>query len=282
MYISKINMKALNLKTLGSVLCCGMMLTSCHTTRQATGSRVVLKAESERYEAAISHAFAPESFQSKITMGMGNKSLKGALKMTNKKRLLLSVNAPLVGIEVARVEANSDSLRIVDKFDKCYVSYSMQELSDRIGGEVDLEAVQCLFTGRMYVPGRGAAGRSDFKRFAWHEEGEQLVGQYTSAGRYTLSYTLNAENCLAATEVVTADSSVVVRWSYEDHQSLNDALYPGRELLNVQTGGKSFQGSLTLGTPTVPAAPWSDFTPSRNYQTVTMPQLIETIKKLKE
>jgi outer membrane biogenesis lipoprotein LolB len=269
------NRRSLRLALMGGVV--ALALTGCHTSQKTTGNRAVLKAESERYEAALQQALTAESFQSKTTVGMGSLSLKGTLSMRQKKELLLTVKAPLLGLEIARVEATADSLWLIDKYDKVYVSLSIAEMAARIGGDVDLEALQCLLSGRMYVPGRGAATKSDFKRFAWTTEGDNLVGTYTAPDRYTLSYTINADNYLTATRVTLPDQTTSAEWTYADHTTSGRYVYPAKETLTF--GSKT--GTLTLGAPTVPAPSWTKFTPATNYKAVTAQELLETLKKMK-
>lgn len=254
-----------------------LTLTGCHTSQKASGNRAELKAESERYEAALQQALTAESFQSKTTVGMGSMSLKGTLSMRQKKDLLLTVKAPLLGFEIARLEATTDSLWLYDKYDKVYMALSITEMANRIGGDVDLEALQCLLAGRMYVPGRGAATKSDFKRFTWTTEGDNLVGTYTAKGRYELTYTINANNYLTATRVTLNDQTTSAEWTYSDHTESGKYIYPAKETLKF--GSKT--GTLTLGAPTVPAPSWTKFQPATNYKAVTAQELLETLKKLK-
>jgi outer membrane biogenesis lipoprotein LolB len=258
-----------------------LTLTGCHTTKNATSSRAELKAESERFETALQQALTAESFQSKVTVGMSSLSLKGQLKMHQRKDLLLQVNAPLLGFEIARVQATTDSLWMVDKYDKVYVALSIKEVSRSIGGDIDLEALQCLLTGRIYVPGRGAASKSDFKRFTWTTEGDNLVGTYTAEGRYTLSYTINADNYLSATTVTLADGSATAAWNYANHTQSGNYYYPQQETLKFVKGERTVQGSLNLNAPTIPAATWNAFQPGSGYKQVEPLQLIETLKKAK-
>jgi outer membrane biogenesis lipoprotein LolB len=270
-------------KVQGALLCgaIGLLLTGCHTTQRTGVSKAELKAESERYEAALQQALTAESCQQKVTLSMGSTSLKGSLKMHRGKDLLLSVNAPLLGFEIARVEATADSVWLVDKFDKVYVALSIADMSRSIGGDVDLEALQCLLTGRIYVPGRGAAGNSDFKRFSWSTSGDDLIGSYTANGRYTLIYTIDGDNRLAKTTVALADSSSVASWSYGSYTTDGSWCYPTRQTISFVKGEKTVNGSMTLGAPTVPAATWSHFASPSSYKQVDVPQLVETLKKAK-
>ncbi len=266
---------------MGGLAC--LALTGCHTTQHTTGNRATLKAESERYETALQQAMTAESMQQKVTYGMNGLSLKGALKMHRRKDLLLTVNAPLLGFELARVEATQDSVWLVDKFDKVYAAYSVAALSEYIGGDVDLEALQCLLTGRIYVPGRGAATKSDFKRFNWTAEGDALVGTYTAGNRYTLTYTISADNFLTQTRVETANGSTVAEWNYSGHTQSDTYYYPTQEQLSVKRGeAQSLSGTLTLGAPTIPTGNWTAFSPTSSYKQVEAKELVETLKKNKK
>ena len=78
--------------------------------------------------------------------------------MEKDKLTMISVRAPFVG-EVARIEADKDSILVVNKMKKRYYTHPLAELSQMVP---DLtEDLQSLLLGRMFVVGSGQLDKHD-------------------------------------------------------------------------------------------------------------------------
>lgn len=280
-------MKHIDIRLLGHFACllfCLLpFLTGCNRSRSVVGGdSSYSKAEQERYEAALKDFVAYQSLQSKVVFRMGGKSLKGTLRMVEGKRLMLAVNAPLLGFEVARVEMDHDSVWVVNKFDKTYAISTFSEMQERLGIDISLEALQCLLIGRIYLPGHGVATTSDFKRFSWTAMVDgSLVGEYSQDTRYTITYVIGENNRLKEVVLQVPARDVEVRWSYGGYASVGKTFWPGSETLAARVAGKQVKGEMTLGTPSFSIPVWSGFVPSRGYRRVSVVELMNAVKKLK-
>lgn len=280
-------MKYINIRFRWHVVCLLFsllpLLAGCHRSRSVVGGdSSYSKADRERYEAALKGYVAYQSLQSKVVFRMGGKSLKGTLRMVEGKHLMLAVNAPLLGFEVARVEMEHDSVWIINKFDKTYAIGTFTEMQERLGTDVSLEALQCLLIGRMYLPGRGAAAASDFKQFMWTTMVDgSLVGEYSQDARYTITYVIGENNRLKEVVLKVPARDVEVRWSYEKYASVGKTFWPGSETLSAHIADKQVKGEMTLGTPTFSIPMWNRFVPSRGYKRVSVVELMNAVKKLK-
>jgi len=265
------------------LFCLLLLLSGCSRSRSVVGGdSSYSKADRERYESVVKEHIAYQSLQSKIVFRMRGKSLKGTLRMVEGKRLMLAVNAPLLGFEIARIEMDEDSVWMVDKLDKMYAVGTFSEMKERLGTDISLEALQSLLTGRMYLPGRGTATASDFKRFTWTSMVDgSLVGEYSQDARYVMSYVIGENNRLKEVALKVPARDVEVRWNYAGYTAVENTFWPGSETLTVHIAGKQLKGEMSLGTPSLSIPMWSRFVPSRSYRRVTAAELMEAIKKLK-
>lgn len=76
--------------------------------------------------------------------------------MRKGKELFITVRVPLMG-EVARVEADTDSILIVNKLKKTYCKESLEGLT-RIS-TVSISDIQDIILGRMFIAGRGTLNK---------------------------------------------------------------------------------------------------------------------------
>ena len=100
--------------------------------------------------------------------------IKPSVKLYMKRgaELLLSVRVPLKG-EVARLEADRDSLLIVNKLNRTYLHESLETVS-RIA-DVTLSDIQDLFLGRLFIAGRGTLSKKDGKRVDIYQKGSDWL-----------------------------------------------------------------------------------------------------------
>ncbi len=95
--------------------------------------------------------------------------IKPSLKLYMKRGelIMLSVRVPLKG-EVARLEADKDSILIVNKLNRTYIRESIGQLT-KIAA-VTLSDIQDIFLGRVFIAGRGTLTKKDARRIDIYEE----------------------------------------------------------------------------------------------------------------
>ena len=260
-----------------------LTLVGCRSSRQVAGGldRKELSAARERYEAVIGRNFDYEFLQAKVKYALdGGKALSGKLNIEHGQRICMTVT--VLGIEVARVEANRETVTVVDKYDKVYATTTVADAAARLGleDEARLEAVEALLLGRMFVPGNGLAGKKDFDKLTWYPmENNELQADYM-ADKYQLSYVIDADNRVVATQVNVPEKKASFVWEYAAPVEVANGSMPSPETLPA-TGAKPLAAQLTLSNPSVGKRSWTSFEPSANYRQVTFAELIEIIKNLK-
>lgn len=261
------------------------ILTACTSSKRATQSGGVssinaeAKMQQTRYGEQLASHFDYDCLSSKVKLSMKGKTLNGKLQMERGKRLCLIVNAPMLGFEIARVEADRDSITMVDKMDKVYTRLSLQELANGHEDEICLEAVECLMLGRIFVPGRGEAKINDFGRLAWTAKEQDLVGTFQGES-YTIDYTLGADNHLASTHLAF-NKGFAATWNYADYMTVENGKLAGKEAISATRAAETVvEAGMTIGQPTLSKNGWNAFDPGNNYRRVTLSELVEIIKNI--
>ena len=266
-----------------------IMLTSCSSKKKVVkgtdGSDLqnvaAVALEKNRYEEVLQNAYDFKHLQSRVKYSFGSKSLNGRLNIERGKRLCLTVT--VMGIEVARMEVNQEKVVIVDKFDKLYCEYSIEEFAEKTGmkDEMRYEALECLLLGRIFIPGEGEAESRDFKKLTWASEGDLLKGEVSKA-KYSLQYVIGADNRLSQTEVKPTkegeDKSVVCQ--YAGYQPIEGGAFATAVQFSVVGAEKPLKADISLTTP-IMGKTWTSFTPNDNYTKVTLKELATAVKNLK-
>jgi len=263
-----------------------LVFTSCHTTRVTTVTLTGPHPEKARFESVVQNNYKYEALQSKVKYSMGKTSLNGKMCLESGNRLCLQVNAPLIGFEVARVEASQDSVLLVDKYDKMYSILSLANLYNikDISGH-EMEALECIMLGRIYIPGRGQASSRDYNKLTWSTpmlaDGKQGYSEGLYKGDdYSILYSIDENGRLVST--LLAVGAKTARWEYSDYQEIEEGLWlPTQEFITATNAdNKEISAGLKLTNPSLGESNWRDFTPTDSYNKVTVKELGNRIKSL--
>lgn len=266
----------------GIILLAGV-LAGCSASKKGASNigKQEMKAAKARYETVVNRNFDYEYLSAKVKYSLKGKSLGGKLNIEHGKRLCMTVT--LLGIEVARVEADEDVLLVVDKFDKVFAALPIAEAVSKLGlqEEAKLETLEALLLGRIYIPGDGTASAKDFKRLTWTLQDDQTLVGRCARNKYLLDYTIGADDYLTQTQVSMPDSHARFIWKYASPISIEGGSMPGVETLSGEGEGKQLSAQLTLSAPSVAKKNWNSFTPTSGYREVTFAELLTILKNLK-
>lgn len=260
-----------------------LITTSCGSSKRVADAPVVetpsMDMEKNMYEATLEKAYDFKLMQSKAKYTLGDKSLSGRLNIERGKRLCMTVT--VLGIEVARMEADQKKVVIVDKFDKLYTELSIEEFAARLGmqDEMRYEALECILLGRMFVPGEGEADAKDFKKLEWNIDNGVLYGNMNKP-KYQLSYRIGDDNRLAETNVKVKGGAAEIACKYAGYESIEGGEFATAETLSVASADMNVSASLSLSAPTMGKA-FTSFTPNAQYKQVDIKTLVTAIKNLK-
>ena len=100
--------------------------------------------------------------------------IKPSVKLFMKRgeSLMISVRVPLKG-EVARLEADKDSVLVVNKLNNAYVRESLEQASKL--ADITLSDLQDVFIGRVFIAGKGTLTKKDGKRADLYADGDGFL-----------------------------------------------------------------------------------------------------------
>lgn len=274
------------LKYLSLILMLIVLMTSCKSTKNFTKDLNGPNPERARFESVLANHYKYEALQSKVKFSMGKSSLSGKLCIESGKRFCLLLNAPLLGFEVARIEASRDSVILVDKFDKAFTVISLGELTKMEAlGDHGIEAIEALMLGRIFIPGKGLATSKDYELLQWSTPTDASGNKPLSTGlykgdNYELSYTINAQGQLMQTSLMNHDGKHA-SWQYSTYQEIDKkSVATAENIVAVDEDKKELRVGISLSNPTVGESTWRDFEPTNSYRRVTLEELGEILKKL--
>lgn len=275
--------KAIKLFCLLSLI---LFLTGCRSQKIGVKDQSTVTPEKTRFESVVQNSFSFEALQSKTKYTLGSTSLNGKMCLESGKRLCLQVNAPLLGFEIARVEATQEQILLVDKYDKVYCAFQLSDIYqiEEISGH-ELEALECLMLGRIYIPGKGVAKRRDYKSLTWTTpklaDGTYGVSEALYQGNdYSLLYRIDASGRLVSTRLTVGNKSAL--WEYAEYREVQkNKFVPVRETITaMDAGNEKFTAGLSLNSPELGESTWRNFEPNNSYREVSLQEMLEIVKQL--
>lgn len=274
------------LKYLSLIMMLIVLMTSCKSTKNFTKDLNGPNPERARFESVVANHYKYEALQSKVKLSMGKSSLNGKICIESGKRFCLLANAPLLGFEVARIEATRDSVLLVDKFDKIYTVITLGELTkmEALEGH-EMEALEALMLGRIFIPGKGQATSKDYESLKWSTPATTDAASSISTGvykgkNYELAYTINAQGQLMQTSLTTSDGKKAV-WQYTSFQEVDHKnVATAENIIATNAEKKELRAGISFSNPTLGESTWRDFEPTDSYRRVTLEELGEVLKKL--
>lgn len=193
--------------------------------------------------------------------------------MENSNRIDISIRAPFLG-EVGRLQADRDTIVVVNKMKKTYWSASMAELSDKFPG--GLELIQSVLLGRMMIFGEGVAGPDMGSQLTVYPDGEDgwLIMPKTKfqpkGARY--GYVAGPEGETEALIVEREGSDDYLQVDYDWKKSFKYDL-----LLQAAFGNKNLEATMSFDTPNWDPLPMAPIAVDSKYRRVEMREFLSKI-----
>lgn len=167
------------------------------------------------------------SYKMKLTVQAKGKriSANSTLKVQNNRFIVLSVSMPLLGIELGRIEIDSDNVFLIDKLHKIYVDMSFSEISEMVGADITLSTVQSLFLNDVFV--LDSDNHISLNRLFEEtrlDNGNILLSQKKNDTK--LEFEVNPVNKILLRTLMENTGKGVTEWVYSDFSDVDGIVYP--------------------------------------------------------
>lgn len=167
------------------------------------------------------------SYKMKLTVQAKGKriSANSTLKVQNNRFIVLSVSMPLLGIELGRIEIDSDNVFLIDKLHKIYVDMSFSEISEMVGADITLSTVQSLFLNDVFV--LDSDNHISLNRLFEEtrlDTGNILLSQKKNDTK--LEFEINPVNKILLRTLMENTGKGVTEWVYSDFSDVDGIVYP--------------------------------------------------------
>lgn len=209
------------------------MMAACSSTKLPKKEQMIGDLTAEAYVGEIIERNAQlQQLTAKMALtvnlgGKGNTRVSGTLRMRKNESIQLSV-APLLGIEVGRIEITPRKMVAIDRINKRYVELTFEELTALAHTELDFYTLQALFFNELFLPGKKELTTRDVSRFelSLDKEGEALINALQTK-KFTYQFqTTTQEAKLVESVIDMINKPYALRWRYDQFVSVGKTTHP--------------------------------------------------------
>lgn len=260
-----------------------IFISSCKSSKTGSVSKGMKQLEEMKYlEEVIGNSPSFDSFSSKmkLTVDLNGKetSVNGSLKMKRNELIQLSI-APVLGIEVARIEISPDSLLVLDRINKRYLYAPLSVLSFLANGDIDFYTIQSLFHNEIFLPGKKSVTPSDLSAFTLQQEEDRTVISLRKPKRFDYRFTTDRQAELTETRISAYTGKYQLNWNYGDFRQLDRKNFPARMEIAAGETGKLMHARLDLSRMQSGKINLSRTSVSRKYKQIGTDELLKLLFK---
>lgn len=260
-----------------------LLIASCKSSAPGSSSSGIKSMEEIKImEEVIKNSPSFETFSSKmrLTAVLGGKetSVNGSLKMKRNELIQLSV-APILGIEVARIEITKDSVLILDRINRQYIYVPISALSFLANGDMNFYTIQALFFNELFLPGNQKVTDSDIPAFSLKKDGDKLLIKSKKTKKIDYRFTADEESRLINTRI-SAYSKYTLDWKYNEFKTLNREKFPSRMNIDIQGAGKPMKAQMELSKMETGKISLSRTSVSKKYKQIATDELLKRLFNL--
>jgi hypothetical protein len=270
-------------RTAGSLLLCCLLAACKSATVTAPSEAGVLKTEERLFTALLDHSFRFETLSARLKFEFHSPekemNAKAQLKMIYNERIQLSLQ-PFLGIELFRLELTVDSLKILDRMNKRYLTESYENIKGKAAVDFNFHSLQALFANHLFLPGESSLSPQHFRRFRTTREEHALRLQIKDRAGMLYSFTTGENDRLRTTSIRDKSGRHTLTWDYRDFRDVGDQPFPFR-MEAALTSGDREQGAVTFSfsPPDVNSPLRTDFNIPPGYRRVSFSQIIKWLDK---
>lgn len=242
-----------------------MMLTACGSHKAAvadsssniavTGTSI---ADQQKYISRVhDNAVDATDIVSKVDFtidAMGKSiSVDGKLQMRRDNVIRVTLYAPFLGFEVARLEFGKDNVLLIDRMNKQYVRAPYSDVSFLHNNGIDFYTLQALFWNELFLPSHQTVKGDDLKHFNVDLTGAERKVVHNEK-KFAFSWDTNPSNALISKATIeygkgTADAATA-NCTYGSFTKFNGKQFPSSIAISFVSqafGGQKMELDLKLG-----------------------------------
>lgn len=229
----------------------GLIFTACKSRQQmvSSPSPVEEKAHNQLFRDIILNEFQYNTFSAKLNVNLtnGTKSLssKANIRIVKDRALQISIQ-PLFGVEMFRFYIDPDTVMVIDRMNKRYVTESIVALKEIYPVGFDFYTMQSVFTNALFVSGKEQPEFPDYRKFSYTRTPDQcyfMTSKDAESG-IDYSFTVNGNDRITFTHLMQPQKKQSLQWGYHNFVVQNDLIFPSKMNVTLSSSSRKVNAEL--------------------------------------
>ncbi len=229
----------------------GLIFTACKSRQQmiSSPSPVEEKAHNQLFRDIILNEFQYNTFSAKLNVNLtnGTKSLssKANIRIVKDRALQISIQ-PLFGVEMFRFYIDPDTVMVIDRMNKRYVTESIVALKEIYPVGFDFYTMQSVFTNALFVSGKEQPEFPDYRKFSYTRTPDEcyfMTSKDAESG-IDYSFTVNGNDRITFTHLMQPQKKQSLQWGYHNFIVQNDLIFPSKMNVTLSSSSRKVNAEL--------------------------------------
>ena len=263
-----------------------LLLSSCKTKQETGAVSMKQRNNQELLSAVLSNTVEYDKFSARLGVdlkpGQKNKKISApaTLRIIKGEALMLSFQIPILNAEMFRMVVTPDSLLLIDRRNKMYVSESLRDIRNVVNFAFEYQNLEALFTNQLFIAGKTEITPADYLLLqVKQEEYSAYITSKDNRGT-TYLFTSDYTDRIRKTDIESSDKSTRMSWSYDDFVLLKDRIFPVKMNMSLNLPSDEATMSLSYSRIELDGDFSIEFGIPKNSRRIALPQALRIIDSL--
>ena len=269
-----------------------LLLSSCKTKQETGLVSMKQRNSQELISAVLSNTVEYNKFSAKLGVKLkpglekSTTSVPASLRIIKGEALMLSLQIPILNSEVFRMVVTPDSLLLIDRRNKMYVSEALKDIRNVANFAFEYQNLEALFTNQLFIAGKTEITPADYPLLqVKQEEYEALIISKGSQG-INYSFTSDYTDRIRKAEIESlsnsgeSNKSTKMVWLYDNFELIKDRIFPMKMSMSLRLPDDEAVMDLSYSKIELDGDFSIEFQIPRNSRRITLSQALERINNL--
>lgn len=239
------------------------------------------KSQEEVVEDILTHELSYKTITTKGKVSLNGKELTAHFKLVKDEIIQASVRAPILPIEVMRIDITPKKAVLIDRLGSRYAEVDLDnpELGDLIA--FNFYNLQALLTNQLFLAGNKKVSKSNYKDYNITSSKDHFILKAQDKGDIKYSFSVDASDRIVSTLISSASQEMSLLWAYDQFVSDKESIYPTEMSADIKVKKRKFKVGISYSNLDIDTKFNVDQSISSKYKKVGIRDLIDAYMKFK-
>lgn len=239
------------------------------------------KSQEEVVEDILTHELSYKTITTKGKVSLIGKEFTAHFKLVKDEIIQASVRAPILPIEVMRVDITPKKAVFIDRLGSRYAEVRLDDPEFGDLSAFNFYNLQALLTNQLFLAGNKKVSKSNVKDYNITTSKDHFILKAQDKGDIKYSFSVDASDRIISTLISSASKEMSLLWAYNQFVSDKESIYPTEMSADIKIKKRKFKIGITYSNLDIDTKINVDQSISSKYKQVGIRELIDAYMKFK-